>query len=168
MSKEIDWSQWLSPDASTTLWQQMGLVMRLSVPGRPPLMPMPTEANTTLNSRDTISPWRRTLWTSSRRPPPMSWAIWTEKPVISATHIPPKISGGLPVWLGGAPDVCPDSSRYFFIYACALPAVLFRQAAGSMLHRAPSEPTMAESMYCMAMELTSANMAGTLQRNLAF
>ena len=32
MSKEIDWSQWLSPDASTTLWQQMGLVMRLSVP----------------------------------------------------------------------------------------------------------------------------------------
>ena len=32
MSKEIDWGQWLSPDASTTLWQQMGLVMRLSVP----------------------------------------------------------------------------------------------------------------------------------------
>ena len=30
--------------------------------------------------------------------------------------------------------------------------------------RAPSEPTMAESMYCMAMELTSANMAGTLKR----
>ena len=32
MSKEIDWGQWLGPGASTTLWQQMGLVMRLSVP----------------------------------------------------------------------------------------------------------------------------------------
>ncbi len=43
------------------------------------------------------------------------------------------ISGGLPRWLGGAADVCPDSSRYFFIYACALPFVLLRQTAGGML-----------------------------------
>lgn len=43
------------------------------------------------------------------------------------------ISGGLPIWLGGAADVCPDASRYFFIYACALPFVLLRQASGSML-----------------------------------
>ena len=32
------------------------------------------------------------------------------------------ISGGLPRWLGGAADVCPDSSRYFFIYAPEWPA----------------------------------------------
>ena len=32
MGKEIQWDAYLSPGASTTLWQQMGLVMRLSVP----------------------------------------------------------------------------------------------------------------------------------------
>ncbi len=29
MAKEIDWGQYFHPDASTTLWQQMGLVLRL-------------------------------------------------------------------------------------------------------------------------------------------
>ena len=43
------------------------------------------------------------------------------------------ISGVLPVWLGGEPDVCAGSSRYFFIYGCGLPGVLLRQAGGSML-----------------------------------
>ena len=43
------------------------------------------------------------------------------------------ISGVLPVWLGGEPDVCAGSSRYFFIYGCGLPVVLLRQAGGSML-----------------------------------
>lgn len=43
------------------------------------------------------------------------------------------LSGVLPRWLGGAPEVCEGASRYFFIYACALPAVQFRQLAGSML-----------------------------------
>lgn len=43
------------------------------------------------------------------------------------------ISGSLPVWLGGEPDVCAGSSRYFFIYGCGLPVVLLRQAGGSML-----------------------------------
>lgn len=43
------------------------------------------------------------------------------------------ISGSLPVWLGGEPDVCVGSSRYFFIYGCGLPVVLLRQAGGSML-----------------------------------
>ena len=36
------------------------------------------------------------------------------------------ISGVLPVWLGGEPDVCAGSSRYFFIYGCGLPVVLLR------------------------------------------
>ena len=43
------------------------------------------------------------------------------------------VSGKLPVWLGGAPEVCAGSSRYFFIYGCGLPVVLLRQAGGSML-----------------------------------
>lgn len=43
------------------------------------------------------------------------------------------VSGPLPVWLGGEPDVCAGSSRYFFIYGCGLPVVLLRQTGGSML-----------------------------------
>ena len=43
------------------------------------------------------------------------------------------ISGSLPVWLGGEPEVCEGSSRYFLIYGCGLPIVLLRQAGGSML-----------------------------------
>ena len=43
------------------------------------------------------------------------------------------ISRRLPVWLGGETDVCADASRYFLVYACALPASQIRQMAGSML-----------------------------------
>lgn len=43
------------------------------------------------------------------------------------------ISRALPIWLKGAPDVCPDASRYFLIYSCALPFGLLRQTSGSML-----------------------------------
>lgn len=43
------------------------------------------------------------------------------------------ISGALPHWLQGAPDVRPDASRYFLIHVCALPFILLRQSAGSML-----------------------------------
>lgn len=43
------------------------------------------------------------------------------------------ISQGLPVWLGGEASVCAEASRYFRIYACALPAAQLRQTAGSML-----------------------------------
>ncbi len=43
------------------------------------------------------------------------------------------ISGILPRWLGGTPEVCEGASRYFFVYACALPAVQFRQLGGNML-----------------------------------
>ena len=43
------------------------------------------------------------------------------------------LSGKLPLWLHGEPAICPDASRYFFIYACALPAIQLRQAAGGML-----------------------------------
>lgn len=43
------------------------------------------------------------------------------------------ISSGLPRWLHGAADVCPDASRYFLIFSCALPFSLLRQTSGSML-----------------------------------
>ena len=43
------------------------------------------------------------------------------------------LSGPLPRALGGAADVCPDASRYFLIYALALPASQLRQLSGSML-----------------------------------
>lgn len=43
------------------------------------------------------------------------------------------ISPLLPVWLGGKAEIVPEASRYFLIFACALPATQFRQIAGSML-----------------------------------
>ena len=43
------------------------------------------------------------------------------------------LSGPLPRALGGAADVCPDASRYFLIYALALPASQLRQLSGGML-----------------------------------
>lgn len=51
--------------------------------------------------------------------------------LLSVTAI--SISGGLPVWLGGNTDIRHDASRYFLIYACALPATQLRQLCGSML-----------------------------------
>lgn len=43
------------------------------------------------------------------------------------------ISSGLPRWLHGEADVCPQAGRYFLIYACALPFSMLRQTSGSML-----------------------------------
>ncbi len=43
------------------------------------------------------------------------------------------ISGKLPFWLHGDSEICPDASRYFLIYSCALPAIQFRQATSGML-----------------------------------
>lgn len=43
------------------------------------------------------------------------------------------LSGGLPVWLGGEPDVCPMASQYFFIFALALPAVQAIRLCTSLL-----------------------------------
>ena len=82
-----------------------------------------------------INPWRTTDWASCRRPAPMSWAIWTEKPAAAETQTPPKSH----VVLATRP-----------MAAVAL---------------APREPTMAASIYCMAMPLISARMAGTLRRS---
>ncbi len=43
------------------------------------------------------------------------------------------LSGWLPVWLGGNPEVCVDATRYFGIYALALPFMVMNYAAGGML-----------------------------------
>lgn len=51
--------------------------------------------------------------------------------VLSAVGI--GISGFLPGWLGGEKEIRKNASRYFLIYACALPATQMRQTAGSML-----------------------------------
>ena len=51
--------------------------------------------------------------------------------VLSALGI--SASSGLPSWLGGDPEIQADASHYFFIYACAIPAVQMLQLAGSML-----------------------------------
>lgn len=43
------------------------------------------------------------------------------------------ISGGLPVWLGGAPEIVSDAAWYFRIFAVSIPFALLRQLAGGML-----------------------------------
>ena len=43
------------------------------------------------------------------------------------------ISSHLPVWLDGAEEIRGNASRYFLIYACALPAAQMRHTAGSAL-----------------------------------
>lgn len=43
------------------------------------------------------------------------------------------ISQRLPYWLGGGPDIAPDASRYFLIFALAIPFMQFNNLAASML-----------------------------------
>ena len=61
------------------------------------------------------------------------------------------LSGGLPAWLGGEADIRQDASRYFFIYACALPAVQMRQLAGSMLQCSGNmrTPSLLNALMCL-------------------
>ncbi len=43
------------------------------------------------------------------------------------------ISGHLPVWLGGNADICADATRYFLIYALALPFSQLNNISAAML-----------------------------------
>ena len=52
---------------------------------------------------------------------------------ITASAVGIGISSWLPVWLGGAEEIRENASRYFLIYACALPASQMRHTAGSAL-----------------------------------
>lgn len=60
------------------------------------------------------------------------------------------ISSRLPIWLGGEAEILQDASSYFFIYACALPAVQVRQLTGSMLQCSGNmrTPSMLNAMMC--------------------
>ncbi len=51
--------------------------------------------------------------------------------LISAAAL--SISRSLPVWLGGVEGVTQNSTRYFFIYACALPIMQIRMLCSSSL-----------------------------------
>lgn len=59
------------------------------------------------------------------------------------------ISPFLPHWLGGAKEVCADSTRYFMIYALALPATQLRQIAGSTLQCSGDMKTPSILNICM-------------------
>ena len=166
MTKELDWSRWLGPEAAPTLAEQMALVLRLSVPAI-----LAEVSSTAMNYIDSamvgslganataaIGLVSTTTWLFGG----LCIALVTGFSVQIAQMIgggrrdeaqavlrqglmaalafgllfgaaAGGISGGLPHWLGGAADVCPDASRYFLTYGCALPFVLLRQAAGSML-----------------------------------
>lgn len=166
MTKEIDWSLYLRPDASPTFWQQMGLVLRLSVPailaeltsiamqyidaamvgslGANATAAIGLVSTTTwlfggvcvsaaagfsIQTAHLIGAGRREEVQSVVRQGLMAaLAVGLLMGLLGAG-----ISAGLPRWLHGAADVCPDASRYFLIYSCALPFSLLRQASGSML-----------------------------------
>ena len=166
MAKEIDWGFYLRPDASTTLWQQMGLVLRLSIPAilaeitsiAMQYIDAAMVGSLGANATAAIGLVSSTTWLfggvcvsaaagfsvqiaqligAGRKEDAQSvvrqgllagLAIGLLMGCLGAG-----ISSGLPRWLHGAADVCPDASRYFLIYACALPFSLLRQTSGSML-----------------------------------
>ena len=43
------------------------------------------------------------------------------------------ISGKLPVWLGGSPEIVEGASDYFFIYACFIPVLQLKIVAGAVI-----------------------------------
>lgn len=61
------------------------------------------------------------------------------------------ISSPLPYWLGGGADIAPDASRYFLIFALAVPFMQFNNLAASMLKCEGSMriASMMSVMLCM-------------------
>lgn len=166
MAKEIQWSRFLAPDSNPALGEQMGLVVRLSIPiilaeisstvmsyvdsamvgslGAAATASVGLVASSTwlfscmgmcmvtgfsIQIAQLIGAGRlRQVQSVMRQAMMVSVGVGLLFAAIAAA-----VSGKLPVWLGGAPEVCAGSSRYFFIYGCGLPVVLLRQAGGSML-----------------------------------
>lgn len=166
MAREIDWDLYLRPDASVRLWQQMGLVLRLSVPailaeissiamqyidaamvgslGANATAAIGLVASTTwlfggicVSAAAGFSVQIAQLIGAGRREEAQSVVRQGLMAAIAIGLVMGAlgagISAGLPLWLHGAADVCPDASRYFLIFSCALPFSLLRQASGSML-----------------------------------
>ncbi len=166
MSKEINWSAYLSPEASPGFMQQLGLVLRLSVPailaelssiameyidagmvgslGAAATAAIGLVASTTwlfggvcASASAGFSVQIAQLIGAGRRQEAQSVV---RQGLLSAVAIGLLLGGVgagispfLPRWLHGAADVCPQASRYFLIYSCALPFSMLRQTAGSML-----------------------------------
>ena len=166
MAKEIQWSRFLAPDSNHALGEQMGLVVRLSIPiilaeisstvmsyvdsamvgslGAAATASVGLVASSTwlfsgmgmcmvtgfsIQIAQLIGAGRlRQVQSVMRQAMMVSVGVGLFFAAIAAA-----VSGKLPIWLGGAPEVCAGSSRYFFIYGCGLPVVLLRQAGGSML-----------------------------------
>lgn len=166
MAKEIQWSRFLAPDSNPALGEQMGLVVRLSIPiilaeisstvmsyvdsamvgslGAAATASVGLVASSTwlfsgmgmcmvtgfsIQIAQLIGAGRlRQVQSVMRQAMMVSVGVGLLFAAIAAA-----VSGKLPIWPGGAPEVCAGSSRYFFIYGCGLPVVLLRQAGGSML-----------------------------------
>jgi len=166
MNKAIDWSKYLSPDASPSLRQQIGLVMRLSIPailaeissiamqyidaamvgslGAAATAAIGLVSSTTwlfggicIAAATGFSVQIAQLTGAGRKQEAQS--VQRQGLMVALIigfllgALGAGISGSLPVWLKGAADICPDASRYFLIYSCALPFGLLRQTSGSML-----------------------------------
>lgn len=61
------------------------------------------------------------------------------------------ISGALPVWLGGTPEIQTGASGYFLVYAIALPAVLTRHTCGGILQCSGDmkTPSILNAVMCL-------------------
>ena len=61
------------------------------------------------------------------------------------------ISGGLPHWLGGSPDIIPEAKGYFRTYICFLPAMQLGFFGGSMLQCSGNMklPSMLNVLMCV-------------------
>lgn len=61
------------------------------------------------------------------------------------------IHNRLPVWMGGAPEICGNASAYFLIYACSLPALQVVYTAGGMIQCSGNMklPSIVDIMMCV-------------------
>lgn len=68
--------------------------------------------------------------------------------LLSLVSVP--LSFVLPAWLGGAPEIRPWAGSYFLVFACALPAALFRRLCGSMLQCSGDmrTPSLLNALMC--------------------
>lgn len=61
------------------------------------------------------------------------------------------IHNRLPVWMGGAPEICGNASKYFLVYACSLPALQVVYTAGGMIQCSGNMklPSIVDIMMCV-------------------
>lgn len=61
------------------------------------------------------------------------------------------ISGVLPVWLGGAEEIRPGASAYFFVYSLSVPFILLRQLACGMMQSTGDmkTPSVLSAIICL-------------------